>query len=166
MPCSGSRCRNAEPHEATTAAADHSTRLTGRDGATDFMKIRRARPGSSHARRTNSRPVKTRPRVRRAGLDIWQFAVSQIHAGCGLPSNRYRSLNSSVPLQRGQGRVSPLTGRSAARRSCAKRRVLVLMWTPQGLGVGPDYTHFELSSNSHATLAGCTDKRSFRRRAS
>ena len=84
------------------------------------------------ARPYATRPlIERRPRLRRAGLDIAQCARSQIHAGSGLPANRYRSLNSSVPPQRRHGRISPLTGRSAAPRSCDKRRVRVPMWRLQ-----------------------------------
>jgi hypothetical protein len=68
-------------------------------------------------------------------LDIAQCDRSQIHAGSGLPAKRYRSLNSSVPPQREHGRVSPLTGRSAARRSCDKRRVRMPMWDSNFVGV-------------------------------
>ena len=126
------------------------------------MKVRRARPGSSRARRTNSRPVNTRPRFRRAGLDIRHFARSHTHAGCGLPPHRYRSLNSSVPPQ-GQGRISPLAGRSAARRSCDTRRVLAPMWAPRGFGcraglyairAQPQLLHSVVWSGDEPAIAG------------
>jgi hypothetical protein len=97
--------------------------------------LRRARACSSLEART-SRP-------RRAGFESGQRARSQIQPGSGRPSNRYRSLNSSVPPHRRQRRVSPLTGRSAARRSRGERRVRLSILATPNLVWERDYTSVE-----------------------